>query len=110
MMHKGCVLAESWTSANGSTGSSQNIYFQGQWHQVWMDDVGGMLVMEGGIENGAMVMTTSDATIWGGGKPAFQRISWTQLPDGSVRQHGERSEDGGKSWVTNFDLSYTKTE
>jgi hypothetical protein len=28
---------------------------------------------------------------------------------GTIRQHGERSMDGGKSWSTTFDYVYTRT-
>jgi hypothetical protein len=36
-----------------------------------------------------------------------QRYSVTAEADG-VRQHGERSNDGGKTWVTEFDLRYRR--
>lgn len=36
-----------------------------------------------------------------------KRYAVTAEADG-VRQHGERSDDGGKTWVTEFDLRYKK--
>ncbi len=37
-----------------------------------------------------------------------QRITWTPLDDGRVRQHWESTTDGGKSWTTAFDGIYTR--
>mgnify|MGYP000920413761 FL=1 len=88
---------------------SQNIFADGAWHQIWTDSSGGLLQMTGGIEGGAMRMQTTEPTSWGDDTPGLQRITWTPNPDGSVRQHGERSADGGKTWTTNFDLTYRRT-
>lgn len=109
LAHGGCVLVENWTGAGGLTGMSQNIFADGAWHQIWTDSSGGLLQMTGGIEGGAMRMQTTEPTSWGDDTPGLQRITWTPNPDGSVRQHGERSADGGKTWTTNFDLTYRRT-
>jgi hypothetical protein len=37
-----------------------------------------------------------------------QRITWTPLPDGRVRQHWESTTDGGRTWSTVFDGYYTR--
>lgn len=110
LLHDSCVVEENWVGRGGMTGQSQNVYADGKWHQIWVDNGGGLLTMEGGTENGAMVMTTPMPTDWGAnpGDKGLQRITWTPNSDGSVRQHGERSTDGGKTWETNFDLTYRK--
>ena len=41
---------------------------------------------------------------------ALQRIGWTPLHDGRVRQHWETSNDTGKTWTTAFDGYYTKVK
>lgn len=110
LLHDGCVVEENWVGAGGMTGQSQNVFSGGKWHQVWVDNKGGLLVMEGGVQNGAMVMQTPVPTVWGAAKAGLQRITWTPNADGSVRQFGERSEDGGKTWAVNFDLTYRKAQ
>ncbi len=37
------------------------------------------------------------------------RITWTPNDDGTVRQHWQTSEDGGKTWKTEFDGRYERT-
>jgi hypothetical protein len=40
--------------------------------------------------------------------PKLARMTFSQLPGGQVRQFGEQSVDGGKTWATSFDLVYTR--
>jgi hypothetical protein len=47
-----------------------------------------------------------DTTSAGGA--ALQRITWSQLPGGKVRQLWEASKDGGKTWTVVFDGTYTR--
>ena len=108
-IHNGCALSESWTAASGTfTGSSLNIYDQAtdRWHQTWVDSVGTLLELNGGVENGAMVMSGErpDAQ----GNVLSQRITWTPNEDGSVRQHWEVKPPGGE-WSTAFDGLYRKS-
>ncbi len=102
----GCVLQEHWTSVDGGTGGSVTIYDMSRklWHQTWVDSTGTLVVLEGGLKDGRMVMTgemTQD------GKRVQDRMSWT--PDGGkIRQLWETSNDGGKTWKTIFDVYYSK--
>lgn len=100
----GCTLLEQYTAPSGYAGSSLNFYdaARGVWHQTWIDNQGQPLYLEGGLQDGAMVLaTTGDAV-------DRQRITWTPLPDGRVRQHWEATQDGGRSWTTVFDGYYSK--
>jgi hypothetical protein len=96
----GCALLEHWRGAGGSTGHSLNAYDAKArvWRQFWVDNEGTVLRLEGGLENGAMVLsgTLDDAR---------SRITWTPRADGSVRQHWESSRDGA-TWTTVFDGIY----
>ena len=38
----------------------------------------------------------------------INRITWTQLPDGKVKQQWETSSDTGTSWKTSFVGTYEK--
>ncbi len=53
-------------------------------------------------------MILSGETTQPDGTTILNRISWTALDDGSVRQLWERSKDGGSSWATSFDGNYRK--
>ena len=106
----GCVLQESWASANGkSVGHSFNLYGRdGKWHQTWVDNSGLLLELVGGLEDGRMVMG-QDRT-GPDGRPARHEISWEKLPSGQVKQHWRSSADGGQTWSDVFVGIYTRKE
>lgn len=110
-IHDGCALQENWQGAGpgGISGTSFNIYDQatGRWHQTWVDSSGTLLLLDGEMVDGAMVMSGTRPT--GDDKGvALHRISWTPNPDGTVRQLWEASTDGGDSWAVLFDGLYTR--
>jgi hypothetical protein len=96
------ALAEHWRGDGGVEGHSLSSWDpeRGCWHQTWIDSTGGMLLLDGGVREGAMVLTgvTADAT---------QRITWTVEGDG-VRQLWEASKDGGSTWSVAFDGRYRR--
>jgi hypothetical protein len=107
----GCVLQEHWTSVDGGTGGSLSVYDATRklWHQTWVDSTGTLVVLEGGLKDGAMVMkgemTGSD------GKRQQDRMSWTPFQAGGagkIRQLWETSGDNGKTWTVIFDVTYTR--
>lgn len=103
-----CALSESWTTPN-LKGQSFNAYDddRGVWHQTWIDSTGGLLVMDGGMKNGAMVM--SDAYLHGKKEAKeINEVTWTPAADGSVRQLWRVSKDSGKTWATSFDGKYVR--
>lgn len=97
----GCALRESWTGAKGGVGTSYNAYDSARkvWHQTWVDRSGTLLLLEGGVVDGRMVLSGKSGT-------TLNRISWEPRKDGSVRQLWETSTDLGKSWQTAFDGLY----
>lgn len=107
-VHKGCALEENWQGSGtaGVTGSSLNIYDRatGRWHQTWVDGNGLLLQLDGGIVNGAMVLSGERQRPDGGGLMKH-RITWTPNEDGSMRQLWEVSRDG-QSWSVLFDGLY----
>jgi hypothetical protein len=70
-----------------------------QWHQTWMDSSGGVLQIDGRFADGRMTLT-GDAPGEKPGETVRNRITWTPLSDGKVRQLWESSNDGGKTWTT----------
>lgn len=108
-MHKGCVLLENYR-AGELTGSSLNIYDvdSGKWHQTWVDSSGGLLVIEGGLKGGKMILAGETIDPDKPGGRIDNRITWQPLADGRVRQLWETSADKGKTWTTTFDGYYAK--
>jgi len=104
----GCVLYESWTSADGThQGHSFNIYGRdGLWHQTWVDNAGLLLELRGGLEQGRMVMRQERPLP--DGSTRLHEISWERLDGGQVRQHWRSSADGGKTWNDVFVGIYTR--
>ena len=40
------------------------------------------------------------------GQPVMLRMTFTPIDANTVRQHGETSTDGGKTWTAGYDLRY----
>ncbi len=101
----GCGLQEAWRSADGGRGRSLNYYdpSDGRWHQLWLGSGGVILHLAGGLEGKAMVMTGERTAE---GDRLRDRISWTPLAGGRVRQLWEVSSDGGGTWTPVFDGRY----
>jgi hypothetical protein len=97
------ALAEHWRGDGGVEGHSLNSWDpeRGCWHQTWIDSTGSVLLLDGGVQDGAMVLTgiTADAK---------QRITWTS-EDGEVRQVWETSTDDGSTWSVAFDGRYRRS-
>jgi hypothetical protein len=103
----GCVLHERYTTGPGYSGESLNIYDPGRktWHQTWVDSSGTVLLLDGGIRNGSMVL--EGQTIGTDAQTTRHRITWTPNVDGSVRQLWESTDAKGQ-WSTAFDGAYTR--
>lgn len=103
----GCVLHERYATGRGYSGESLNIYDAARkvWHQSWVDTSGTLLLLDGGIRDGSMVM--EGETPGADGKVTKHRITWTPDADGTVRQHWQTTDDKGE-WTTAFDGRYTK--
>jgi hypothetical protein len=103
-INDGCTIHESYATPTGYEGTSLNFYDAARkvWHQTWIDNQGGALFIEGGLQGNAMVLSTTNDP------QAVSRITWTPLDDGRVRQHWETTADGGKTWATAFDGYYSR--
>ncbi len=108
-LYDGAALREEWEGAGGVRGTSLNAYDPARdvWHQTWVDSTGSLLLLEGGLEDGRMVLSgvaPTDAA----DRLDRQRITWTPNADGTVRQHWEVSTDEGATWTTAFDGEYRR--
>lgn len=112
MILDSCIILEEWTGAGGYTGKSFNTYNAAtrQWQQTWVDNVGGTTeYLRGKGEPGKMTFF-ADKVVGRDGKAFQRRLTFYKLSDDKVRQHGERSADGGKTWTTEYDLEYRKKQ
>ncbi len=106
-----CVILENWTSARlGYTGKSFNTYNSStrQWQQTWVDNSGGSTEYLRGQAGKEMIVFYADKNVGQNGKNFLRRLSFYKLSDEKVRQHGERSDDEGKTWTTEYDLEYRR--
>jgi len=99
----GCALHENWRGASGGQGFSYNAYDEHRkvWHQTWVDKQGNLLLLEGALRTGQMVLEGTQ-----GG--TLHRIAWEPRKDGTVRQLWESSADQGRTWKTEFDGLYRR--
>jgi len=110
LMEGNCVMQENW-KATGSpyTGTSYNYLntYTGKWQQLWIDNQGGNLSLEGEWNGTAMVLTGKPVQNRQG-QQQIDRITWTPNADGTVRQFWEASVDNGQSWTVAFDGLYKR--
>lgn len=102
----GCVLREVYEQRDGLTGQSFTIYDRARkvWHQSWVTNRGQLLVLEGGMQEGRMVLT-GDYGASADGKRRLIRGVWARV-EGGVRETADTSDDGGKSWKPLFDIVF----
>lgn len=106
----GCVIRENWKSAGSDySGTSYNFYDQVDkvWKQVWVDNQGSVLELKGQLKDNKMIMMSQEKK-GPGGKTVQNRVTWTNNPDGTLRQVWEVSEDRGISYTVLFDGLYRK--
>jgi hypothetical protein len=110
-----CIVLEEWTSASlfkglRYAGKSFNTYNRvaRQWQQTWVDNVGGSTAyLKGSYAEGEMVFMT-DPFPFSKDTIASRRLTFHHLGTDLVRQHGEISKDGLKTWLTEYDLQYRR--
>ena len=104
----GCVIEESWTDAGGGRGRSLNAYDPGRgtWHQFWMDAFGTNLRLDGGLDSAGRMVLAGEHPAFFNGPLVIDRIAWTPLAAGRVRQFGDGSADSGATYTPFFDLRY----
>jgi hypothetical protein len=108
----GCTVHEHWTAGGSvpNTGQSLNAYDAktGKWVQAWVGSGGDVLQLRGEFRDGRMVLE-SEGLAGANGSVTRQRITWTPMPDGRVRQLWQSTTDDGRTWVAAFDGWYEKS-
>jgi hypothetical protein len=101
----GCVLREVYQQTDGLVGESYSLYdaSRKRWHQSWVTNRGALLLLEGWLEEGRMVLIGREHR--SDGTTSLLRGVW--WPEGTaVRERADRSTDGGKTWTPVFDLIF----
>ncbi len=101
-----CIIFENYKTPNYA-GKSFNIYDKEdkKWHQTWVDKNGVLTEFVGELKDGKMVYVADEMR---SGKRILVKMTFTKLKNGDVNQFGEFSADGGKTWATRYNLTYTK--
>jgi hypothetical protein len=106
----GCVIYEQYTTPGGYSGRSFNAYDRGarRWEQFWVDNQGGLHHYVGQARDGNVHYEAKDVQFAGMAAPGTVRMTFFNAGPDRVRQLGEQSVDGGRTWSTLYDLTYTR--
>jgi hypothetical protein len=109
-LYDGCAIRENWMPLKKEGGGSLSGYDRksGKWHQTWIDSSGSIVRFTGGRNGAEMVMDGLWGDLVAPGQDAIVRMTYSPLPDGSVRQLGLQSVDQGKTWQPSFDFTYRR--
>ena len=104
----GCALLENWTSSRGGQGKSLNAFNPavGQWQQYWIGQDGNPAEYRESTWEGASIVFRANVPAAGATPASELRLTFSPVDSATVRQHGERSTDGGKTWSTQYDFYY----
>lgn len=105
---EGCAVREQWRAADGRGGTSLNYYDPSdhEWHQDWVGGDGTILHLHGGLEGEAMILRNRVPTSKGS---YSNRITYTLLAIGKMRQEWAFSLDDGVTWQVSFLGTYEKS-
>jgi ketosteroid isomerase-like protein len=101
----GCVLREDYQGVEGHQGQSFSIYDAAlkTWHQSWVTNRGQILLLDGGVQGDAFVLSATEHLR--DGRQKLVRGTWKQV-EGGVRETAVTSLDDGKFWKPWFDLMF----
>lgn len=107
-LYDGCAIRENWMPLVGGPGGSLSAWDPRakRGHQTWVDATGATVQFDGKLVAGTMTLEGSWVDVLGPGKDGTVRMNYRRNQDGSVRQWGDVSQDGGKTWTPSFDLTY----
>ena len=93
----GCVLQETYEGLDGHKSESFTVYNASRrmWHQSWVTNRGQLLVIEGKLQDGAIILRGVDRT-----ETAEEPV------DGGVRETAVTSTDAGSMWKPWFDIVF----
>jgi hypothetical protein len=78
---------------------------EGCWRQTWVDNRGSYLDFRGEFRDGQMDLRT-ERTV--DGRRTLLRVRWFDIAQESLSWAWERSDDGGRTWESLWQLAYTR--
>lgn len=106
-----CSLQQTWTQMDDGfrpqgvpyrmRGSSLSGYDGKEWVMVWIDNMGSVVTLRGGIVDGVMVMVSDTPSLG-----TYYKWEWIPQADGSVRNVGYFADKKGDPWKEEFDILY----
>ena len=107
----GCALLEEFSGPPGTPleGRSLSSFDRAthRWKQTWTDNTASYLDFTGGFAEGRMVLSREAGSE---GKRFLQRMVWEDIRADSFTWLWQRSDDGGKSWKTNWKIEYRRAK
>lgn len=100
----GCAIVEDFISNNGYRGMSINAFdpADGKWHQHWTDATALLVSIEGTATRTSAVLSGTSTTT--------DSLTWFRLDRQHFRQIWNQSFDGGATYQTVFDGTYTRRD
>lgn len=106
----GCAVLEEFTGEPGTklNGRSYSTYdrLARTWKQTWVDNTGAYLDFTGAFAEGRMTLAR-DATA---GKGVKQRMVFQDIRRDSLKWLWQKSEDGGATWKTQWEIDYRRVQ
>ena len=106
---QGCALREQYHNGQGYTGTSINHFdaAAGTWHQLWIDNAGLILHLDGGLDAAGRMVMSGDR-VDARGAHIRDRITWIPQENGTVLQVWDVSTDAGQNWRNLFTGEYVR--
>lgn len=108
----GCVVLEEFDGEQGSklVGKSFSTFDRatGKWKQTWIDNTASYLDFEGGLVDGDMSFWREAAPK--DGRVQRQRMIFRDVRNDSLKWLWQKSEDGGKTWATQWEIDYKRVK
>lgn len=105
----GCAIVEHFTGAPGTKldGTSVSTWdrLSKRWRQVWVDNTGAWLDFTGGEDGGDR---TFEREFTRDGRTIRQRMVFRDVKAASLKWLWQRSDDGGATWKTLWEIDYRR--
>lgn len=105
----GCAIHETWTALSGK-GNGIGLFTFSRvlkaWTYAWAADTGSSTVFTGAAEGAGMLYRTERPTASGGTR--LRHWTLAEQPDHTIRELSVGTEDGGKTWTTEYELIWKR--
>jgi hypothetical protein len=108
----GCAISETFSATGPGPAWAGRSYSSwqpklGKWRQTWVDDSGGYLLFEGGVEAGTMALYGEPRNL-PDGTLVQMRMIWLDVSADALRWEWQRTSDAGKSWRAMMTIDYKR--